>query len=80
MSVSPVSPSVWNSHAAWSRRSGARAKLAMDLVPCQASPAVLTADRAAVVAAEAEVGRIEAARAAAIARFEGSGRFLDISV
>lgn len=80
MSVSPVSPSVWNSHAAWSRLSSARAKLATDLMPCQAPPAVITSDRAAIVAAESEVGRIEAARAAAIARFESSGRFLDVTV
>jgi hypothetical protein len=78
MKVDAVSPSSYDSSAAYSRLQSARAKLVTDQIPTAASPAVITADRAAVVTAENDVARIEAARAGEIARFQRSGRFLDV--
>jgi hypothetical protein len=78
MKVEAPSPSNHDSSAAYGRLQSARSKLVRDQVPMAASPGVITADRAAVVTAETEVARIEAARAAEIARFQQSGRFLDV--
>jgi hypothetical protein len=78
MKVSAAFPSAYDSSAAYSRLQSARAKLVTDQMPTAAGPAVITADRAAVVTAEAEVARIEAERAAAVAQFQRSGRFLDV--
>src|SRR5688572_32230864 len=50
-------PSAYDSSAAYSRLRSARAKLVTDQMPTAAGPAVITADRAAVVTAEAEVAR-----------------------
>ncbi|GLY06779.1 MULTISPECIES: hypothetical protein [Actinoplanes] len=52
----------WNSHAAWTRLQTARLKLAADLTPVQAGHSVITADRAAVTAAENAVARIESSQ------------------
>ncbi|GAA4952026.1 hypothetical protein [Actinoplanes utahensis] len=78
MNFSVASPSAWNAHAAYSRLSSARAKLATDQMPTAAAPGVITADRAAVANAEAEVARVVAAHAAEVARFQRSGQFLDV--
>ncbi|MEV4278983.1 hypothetical protein [Actinoplanes xinjiangensis] len=78
MKVSAVTPFSYDSSAAYGRLQGARTKLATDQMPCAATSAVITADRAAIVSAEAEVARIEAARAAEAANFQRSGRFLDV--
>lgn len=78
MYVSAASPHAWNVYAAYSRLSSARAKLVTDQMPTAAAPGVITADRAAVANAEAEVARVHAAHSAEVARFERSGRFLDI--
>jgi hypothetical protein len=77
MKVSAASSFTYDSSAAYGRLQSARAKLVMDQVPC-AGPAVITSDRAAIVNAEAEVSRIEAAHAAEVANFQRSGRFLDV--
>ncbi|MFC4069468.1 hypothetical protein [Actinoplanes subglobosus] len=78
MKVNAASPSDYDSSAAYGRLQSARAKLVRDQIPTAAAPAVVTADRAAVVHAEGEVARIEAARATAVANFQRSGRFLDV--
>ncbi|MEV0901344.1 hypothetical protein [Actinoplanes sp. NPDC049802] len=80
MNVGAASLSAWNSYAAWNRLAEARSKLAADLMPTQSSPGVVTSSRAAVANAEHEVVRVEAARAAELARFQRSGRFIDITV
>jgi hypothetical protein len=50
------------SKAAWARLQTYRRQLAADLIPVQASSETITADRAAVAAAEAAVARIEGVR------------------
>ncbi|GIE75428.1 hypothetical protein Aph02nite_13780 [Actinoplanes philippinensis] len=78
MKVNAASPFSYDSSTAYSRLQSARARLTTDQMPCAATPAVITADRAAIVRAEAEVARIEAAHAAEVADFGRSGRFLDV--
>ncbi|WP_430783396.1 hypothetical protein [Actinoplanes sp. G11-F43] len=79
MKVNAANPSDWNdTYAAHSRLAAARAKLVADQIPTAAHPAVITADRAAVVVAEAELARIEATRANENSRFQRSGRFMDV--
>jgi hypothetical protein len=78
MKVSAATPFTYDSSAAYGRLQSARSRLATDQMPCAAAPSVITADRAAVVNAEAEVARIEAARSAEAADFQRSGRFLDV--
>ncbi|MFD1363919.1 hypothetical protein [Actinoplanes sichuanensis] len=78
MKVNAASSFSYDSSAAYGRLQSARAKLVTDQIPCAAAPSVITADRAAVVHAEAEVARIEAARTGEVAAFQRSGRFLDV--
>jgi hypothetical protein len=63
-----------DSHAAWARLQNSRRQLAQDLIPVQADARTITADRAAVAAAEAEVSRIAGLRNAA------AGKVVDIAV
>ncbi len=51
-----------DSQAAWTRLQNSRRQLAQDLIPVQANAQTITADRAAVAAAEAEVARIAGLR------------------
>jgi hypothetical protein len=51
-----------DSQAAWARLQTYRRQLATDLIPTQADAQTITADRAAVAAAEAEVARLEGVR------------------
>ena len=78
MKVNAASSFSYDSSAAYGRLQSARTRLVRDQMPCAASPSVITADRAAVLHAEAEVARIEAAHAAEVADFGRSGRFLDV--
>ncbi|WP_433795203.1 hypothetical protein [Actinoplanes sp. CA-252034] len=78
MKVNAATSFNYDSSAAYGRLQSARAKLTTDQMPCAAMPSVVTADRAAVVRAEAEVARIEAAHAGEVADFRRSGRFLDV--
>ncbi|SDT47224.1 hypothetical protein [Actinoplanes derwentensis] len=85
MQVNAATFSESNSHAAYSRLAAARAQLITDQIPTAAHSKVITADRAAVADAEAEVVRIEAevSRAGAMqagenASFLRSGRFMDV--
>lgn len=78
MKVNAASSFSYDSSAAYGRLQSARAKLVTDQMPCAAGPAVLTADRAAVLNAQAEVARIDAAHTAEVADFRRSGRFLDV--
>ena len=80
MTVTSATAATWSSQAAWSRLEGHRTKLASDLASGDVSAAALTADRANVVNAAAEVARIEAARAADIARIRGSHATIDFFV
>ncbi len=54
-----------DSQAAWSRLQTYRRQLATDLIPAQANPQTIAADRAAVAAAEAELTRLEGVRTVA---------------
>ncbi|WP_328469378.1 hypothetical protein OHA21_01675 [Actinoplanes sp. NBC_00393] len=80
MSVSAATASTWNSYAAWSRLQDARGRLSTDSACESSSSAALTADRAAVVNAAHEVARIEAARAADIARLKKGNHTFDLLV
>ncbi|GIE89825.1 hypothetical protein [Actinoplanes regularis] len=51
-----------DSQAAWSRLQNHRRQLAADLIPAQANPQTIAADRAAVAVAEAELIRLEGAQ------------------
>ncbi|MFI1993994.1 hypothetical protein [Actinoplanes sp. NPDC020271] len=62
MSTITATASSTDSHAAWARLQNSRRQLAQDLIPVQADSRTITADRAAVAAAEAEVARIAGLR------------------
>ncbi|BCY07436.1 hypothetical protein [Actinoplanes sp. L3-i22] len=51
-----------DSQAAWARLQASRRQLAQDLIPVQADAQTITADRAAVAAAEAELARLQGGR------------------
>ncbi|HWS31341.1 MAG TPA: hypothetical protein VN408_01215 [Actinoplanes sp.] len=85
MQVNGANFSASNSHAAYSRLTAARAQLVTDQIPTAAHASVISADRAAVTDAEAEVVRIEsevarmeAMRSGENAAFLRSGRFMDV--
>ncbi|MFC7529883.1 hypothetical protein [Actinoplanes sp. GCM10030250] len=78
MSVSAATASTWNSYAAWSRLISARDRLTGDLSPVPACESTLINDRADVVNAAHEVARVEAIRAADVARLTASHHTFDL--
>ena len=80
MTVTSATAATWSSQAAWSRLQGYQSKLASHLAADGVPAGVITADRANVVNAAAEVARVEAARAADIARIRSSHSTIDFLV
>ncbi|MBB2946840.1 hypothetical protein FB565_006608 [Actinoplanes lutulentus] len=70
----------WSSAAAWSRLQSSRTKLAESISAGDVAPSTVTAIRATIENAAAQVSRIESARANDVARIRAAHQVFDLYV